>query len=246
MDARTEIFASIAAALADVRDPDAVRLASAPSIHTAVPSDLKGPTPVGPSVLPDLKGPTSVGPSERSLYDQFAAELAAVGGHAMLIADPAPSALSRAIADLVNASGGNAVVQRSELAVAAASEIPPATKIDADEARADDTERAAVSVIEAEALIAETGSAIVFVSTYASRLLPYLPPSCIIVARASALRAGLDCSALGGVKEDRGERVIITGPSRTADIEKTIVLGAHGPASLTVIVWETEEPSIRV
>ena len=241
MDARTEILARIAAALADVRDFDAGRLTSAPSTAPA-PTDRTS-TDLTPTVL---KGPTSVGPSEGSLFERFASELAAVGGNAILIADPTLSALSRAVADLVKASGGSAVVQRSELAVAAASEIPAAGKIDAEDAGADAIERAAVSVIQAEALIAETGSAVVFATTYGSRLLAYLPPSCVIVARASVLTAGLDSKVLGGVKGDRGERVIITGPSRTADIEKTIVLGAHGPASLTVIVWETEEPSIRV
>jgi L-lactate dehydrogenase complex protein LldG len=32
---------------------------------------------------------------------------------------------------------------------------------------------------------------------------------------------------------------VITGPSRTADIEKTLVMGAHGPRQLFVILVET-------
>ena len=32
---------------------------------------------------------------------------------------------------------------------------------------------------------------------------------------------------------------VITGPSRTADIEKTLVMGAHGPRELFVILVET-------
>ena len=32
---------------------------------------------------------------------------------------------------------------------------------------------------------------------------------------------------------------IITGPSRTADVEQTIQLGAHGPRRLHVLLWGT-------
>ena len=38
--------------------------------------------------------------------------------------------------------------------------------------------------------------------------------------------------------EQRGEIALITGPSRTADIEKILVLGVHGPRRLIVFIIE--------
>ena len=37
-------------------------------------------------------------------------------------------------------------------------------------------------------------------------------------------------------QESRGEIVLITGPSRTADIEKKLILGVHGPKRLVVMI----------
>ena len=35
---------------------------------------------------------------------------------------------------------------------------------------------------------------------------------------------------------EHGEVAIVTGPSRTADIEKKLVLGVHGPQKLIVFI----------
>ena len=97
------------------------------------------------------------------------------------------------------------------------------------------------ALLRADALIADTGSAVVVERDADRRLAPYLPRTCFIVAAASALHARLSRDALAGLfaaarNGDRGEGVIITGPSRTADIEKVLVLGAHGPKSVVVFI----------
>jgi len=44
--------------------------------------------------------------------------------------------------------------------------------------------------------------------------------------------------------EDSKNMVFVAGPSRTADIEKILVLGAHGPRNLTVILVNENYPAI--
>jgi L-lactate dehydrogenase complex protein LldG len=103
------------------------------------------------------------------------------------------------------------------------------------------------AVLEAQALFADTGSAVVIVSDAAKRLTPYLPRTCVVVAHADQLHAHMTAQGLQRAFDAarsgaRGEAVIITGPSRTADIEKTIVLGAHGPKTLAVFIVGAQQP----
>jgi L-lactate dehydrogenase complex protein LldG len=47
--------------------------------------------------------------------------------------------------------------------------------------------------------------------------------------------------ALAGIKQKYADNIpsmisVITGPSRTADIEKTLIMGAHGPKEIYVFL----------
>ena len=99
------------------------------------------------------------------------------------------------------------------------------------------------SVIEADVLLADTGSCVIACPTAQDRLLCYLPPACIVIARASQLVEHLPAAwpSLAPRVADaamQGEFVIVTGPSRTADIEKILILGVHGPKRLVVLLVE--------
>ncbi len=97
----------------------------------------------------------------------------------------------------------------------------------------------AVGILEADCLLADTGTSMIACGRAEERLLCYLPPACVVVATADRLFEHLPAAWPQLVPriadpQTRGEFVFITGPSRTADIEKILILGVHGPKRLIV------------
>jgi L-lactate dehydrogenase complex protein LldG len=97
------------------------------------------------------------------------------------------------------------------------------------------------SIIEADVLLADTGSSMIACATPEDRLLCYLPPACVVIARVDQLFEHLPAAwptiaPRVANPAQRGEFVIVTGPSRTADIEKILILGVHGPKRFVVIL----------
>lgn len=91
-----------------------------------------------------------------------------------------------------------------------------------------------------EAIVAQTGSILVSSSENGGRALSILPHVHVVLARADQVVGDLtDAFAL--TRERHGGRMpsmlsFITGPSRTGDIERILVLGAHGPKELVLIL----------
>ncbi|TKC00363.1 LutC/YkgG family protein [Pedobacter cryophilus] len=105
-----------------------------------------------------------------------------------------------------------------------------------------DFELAEVGLTLCEALIARNGSVLVSNANAAGRRLSIYPHQHIVVAYTSQLVMDLK-DAFKIIKERYGNQLpsmlsTITGPSRTADIEKTLVLGAHGPKELYVFLLD--------
>lgn len=107
-----------------------------------------------------------------------------------------------------------------------------------------DTEflNADVGITYCEALVARNGSVLVSNGTTAGRRLSIYPHIHIVIAYTSQLVLDLK-DGFKVLKEKYPENMPsmvsnITGPSRTADIEKTLVLGAHGPKELYVFLLE--------
>jgi L-lactate dehydrogenase complex protein LldG len=103
-----------------------------------------------------------------------------------------------------------------------------------------DLESCDAGITECDALIAQTGSVLVTSRSAGGRALSVLPPHHVVLARREQLLPDLsDAFALLKTKyaPDYPSFIsFITGPSRTGDIERILVLGAHGPKKLTVIL----------
>jgi len=93
-----------------------------------------------------------------------------------------------------------------------------------------------------EFLVARTGSVMVSSASQSGRQMHIFPPVHIVVAQVSQLVDYLD-DALIAIRQKYGNDLpsaitTITGPSRTADIEKTLVLGAHGAKEIVVFIYQ--------
>lgn len=95
-------------------------------------------------------------------------------------------------------------------------------------------------ITECDALVAQTGSVLVTNRSAGGRALSVLPPHHVVLARRDQLLRDLP-AAFQLLKAKYGGNYpsmmsFITGPSRTGDIERILVLGAHGPRKLTIFV----------
>ncbi|RLD87980.1 MAG: hypothetical protein DRJ09_09255 [Bacteroidetes bacterium] len=95
-------------------------------------------------------------------------------------------------------------------------------------------------ITRCEFLIARFGSVMVSSALSAGRRMFVFPETHLVVAYASQVVTELK-EALKAMKEKYADNfpsqvTVITGPSRTADIEKTLVMGAHGPKELYVFM----------
>ena len=90
----------------------------------------------------------------------------------------------------------------------------------------------------ADYALADTGSLVLFSSPQEARMISLLPPLHLAVIRKEQILSGLDeLFSLEPMPGDRSSSmVLITGPSRTADIEQILIRGVHGPGEIHVIL----------
>ena len=99
-----------------------------------------------------------------------------------------------------------------------------------------------LSVTGAEFLIAESGTFVVIAGTQASRQISLLPDIHVVLATPQQIYPNLAEAFQVIQKEGRthpGSAItLITGPSRTADIEKVLIKGVHGPTRIVTIMLD--------
>jgi L-lactate dehydrogenase complex protein LldG len=205
-------------------------------------SDLDTSTKPELPLVPEVWAVNNV-PTEQ-LQQTFAESLEAVAGRCVLVDKPDETTVL--IANLLRE---NSVKRFGVLGTSAAKDV--AERVvrqydvelffsSTDEADASGISKLDAAILTPEYLLADTGSCVIAAPTANDRRLIYLPPLCVIVAKASSLREHLPHAWQEFLPRWKtattGEFAIVTGPSRTADIEKILVLGVHGPKQVVVFV----------
>lgn len=185
--------------------------------------------------LPALPRVASTEPSDRlGQVAAFEARLTAVGGHVHRVADAAAAA--RQIEHL---TGGQRTLGVSDAPILAEiiRLLPDRLRCITTAGR-DELLTCDAGLTTAQLGIAETGSLVLDSTGERHRWLSLLPPIHIAVLPADRVVATLAeaLAAARGPDDPPGAITMITGPSRTADIELTLVVGVHGPKELHVLV----------
>ncbi|MBT8420880.1 MAG: lactate utilization protein [Gammaproteobacteria bacterium] len=170
---------------------------------------------------------------EKDPWDRFVAKLTAVAGEVVRV--PKLAEVPKVIIQHLDRHGlpYRLVTTRDTIVT----NIPWPKGITLHHGVATDTDR--VSVTGAFAAVAESGTLVLCSGEHTPTTLNFLPEDHIVVVRADQLVSYMEevWTRIRAAFPSWPRTVnFITGPSRTADIEQTMQLGAHGPRRLLVIV----------
>jgi L-lactate dehydrogenase complex protein LldG len=211
-------------------------------IRTAIGRGAGQPTPDPPPVrlrVPQKTHPAGPGTHAAELEARvasFRARLEELAGETYLAAgmDEARAFVAAAI------EGKSAVASgASYLAACGISSLPGVRSgvADREELRAL-CASADFGITSAEYALADTGTLVTFSNSREARLVSLLPPAHIAVLPRERMLSGLDelFTLHPHPSSETSAMVLITGPSRTADIEQILVRGVHGPGRVVVVL----------
>ena len=95
-----------------------------------------------------------------------------------------------------------------------------------------------LGITGADYALADTGTLVMLSSAEEARMISLLPPVHLAVIPRDRILTGLEelFSLLPRPDQKTSSMVLITGPSRTADIEQILIRGVHGPGEIHVVV----------
>ncbi len=207
------------------------------SLNSGAPREPAAPNGAHPQPIaqPDLGGD--------ELRAQFVAALTAVGGAAIEAAGESEAiekiaallrsraARSAAIGEGITTDSASAAARLSHegINVSVLDTCGPALF-------KEQLARVDAGIVEVDYAIAATGTLVMAANSARPRSLSLLPPINIAILRSDRILPNLAAvlSSIGPQNIAAHPVVMVTGPSRTADIEKRIVIGVHGPKELYV------------
>ena len=198
--------------------------------------------------------PSTPSAERAELVSTFARELEAVGGR--FLGTIAPQQMSARITAYAGEIAARTIAYGDGIAtdtkpIAAALERAGCTLIKAS-AVTNAERRAAralafgadLGIAEADYAISSTGTLVITGMAGRPNFLTLVPPASLVIVEVDRIIPNLATlfATMAPEAISANRMTLITGPSRTADIEKRIVLGIHGPKSLAVIVaWPHDD-----
>ncbi|MEJ0056136.1 MAG: LUD domain-containing protein [Bacteroidota bacterium] len=122
-----------------------------------------------------------------------------------------------------------------------ANKVPSLDWKDADDVRSETAislEKVEVAIIQGELGVAENGAIWVPETAMGHRALPYICQHLVIVLPISKIVPTMHQAYAEINIAANGFGAFIAGPSKTADIEQSLVIGAHGARSLNVFLLD--------
>jgi L-lactate dehydrogenase complex protein LldG len=211
-----------------VQKKQAMNMSSREKILSAVEANQ----PPQRALPPLAAAETAIGPS--GLDAQFITVLESIGGAAYIVSGFARVAM---ILHEQFGTAGRVISGCPELAsfaVALNGNEDPHTLEDID-----------LAILNAHFGVAENGACWVTETQMLHRALPFITQHLALVIRRGDIVADMHqaydrIAQLESASAPYGFATFIAGPSKTADIEQSLVLGAHGPMSLTVFLLDEQ------
>jgi len=214
-------------------------MSSRDAILSRIRSLLAGDPPVDRPPVPEVWPRTN--PSVEQMAERFAKELTAISGevHRVDTIEEARQKLAELLKELNATTLGS--IDRPLCRELTAGLEPVRVVWPTPEDNAASMAHLSAGLLEADYLLADTGSVMIACGVSQERLMCYLPPACFVIATTDRLVEHMpavweEVARRAADPALRGEFVFITGPSRTADIEKILILGVHGPKRLIVLL----------